>query len=120
MGEGLLIAVVVLISLANRGVPERQYRRLLAAPREAIFGDEGLYSNGQFSPWILSGSYLVEATAPHDPLARLEMVFREANGSSTRLVSRRVPIPAGREGDVTAIQQGLRKCCPQAAVRLGG
>ncbi len=119
LGEGLLIAIVALISLANRGVPERRYRRQLAAPREAIFGEEGLYSNGQFSPWILSGSYLVEATAPHGPPARLEMTFREANGSSTTLVSRRVPIPAGREGDVAAIQQGLRKCCPKAAVRLG-
>jgi hypothetical protein len=117
VSEGLLVGFVALVSLANRGVPERHYRKLLAAPREAVFGDEGLYCNGRFSPWQLSGCYLIEARAPADTPARLEMVFRGTSSAGNALETRRVPIPGGRESDVAAIRQGLRKCCPAVPFR---
>jgi hypothetical protein len=113
-----LLVVILCVFLATRGAPERRNRRLLAAPPEAVLGDEGVFCEGSFSPWILSGSYLVEATAPRDPPARLELVFRNFNGSSSVLVARRIPIPEGRESDVQAIQEKLSARCPKATVRL--
>jgi hypothetical protein len=112
------LVVILCVSLATRGAPERRNRRLLAAPLEAVLGDEGVFCDGTFSPWILSGSYLVEATSPRDPPARLELVFRNFNGSSATLVARRIPIPPGHESDVAAIQQRLHAQCPKATVRL--
>ena len=61
-GMALVVAMAAGVNWANRRAPDRRYRRLLRAPPEALFGDEGVFCNGEFSPWILSGSYLVEAT----------------------------------------------------------
>src|ERR1035441_882005 len=96
---GLSAFVVLILMAANwsgRTNYGRRYRRLLAAPPEAWFGDEGLFCNGEYSPGPLSGAYLLEATAPRDPPARLVLVFQTFNGTrdrkSTRLNSRHLGI----------------------------
>ena len=38
----------------------------MAAPAEGYFGDEGLYCNGEYMPWLLSGQYLVQAKVMSD------------------------------------------------------
>lgn len=115
---GFILVAVLSAGWFGRGIAGRHYRRLRAAPPEAYFGDEGVFCNGEFAPWILSGSYLIEATAPRDPPARVVLVFQTFNGSSSVKVARRVPIPEGREADVAVLQQKLRERCPKAAVRL--
>ena len=97
---------------------ERRYRRLLAAPPESWLGDEGLFCNGEYSPWTLSGAYLLDATAPRDPPARLVLVFQTFNGTSSVQVARRVLIPEGHESDLAVLQQKLRECCRTASVHL--
>lgn len=118
LGIAILFTTILCLRWANRNASERRYRRLLAAPREVVFGDEGLYYSGEFSPWMLSGSYLVEATAPRDPPTRLVFAFQTYNGSSSTVEVRRIPIPSGRESDVPTIQENLRARCPKATVRL--
>ena len=126
---GALTALVVGMMVAalwfQRTNPGRRYRRLLAAPREAYFGDEGLYCNGLYSPWTLSGKYLTEADAisdPKSPPERLVFVFLSFNGSSSGKIVWRVPVPMGPyakgRADVAVLQQKLRAQCRTAAVRL--
>jgi hypothetical protein len=114
----LVMGIMSCANWANRSACDRRYGRLLAVPPEVYFGAEGLFCNGEYSPWILSGSYLLEATARRDPPARLELVFQSFNGSSSVRVAKRIPIPEGRESDLALLQQKLRACCPKAAVRL--
>jgi hypothetical protein len=118
---GLLAFVMLLLIGANwfGGTNyKRRYGRLLAAPPEAWFGADGLFCNGEFTPWTLSGAYLLEATAPRDPPARLVLVFQTFNGLSSVQVARRVLIPEGHESDLAVLQQRLRECCRTATVHL--
>ena len=118
---GLLAFVMLLLIGANwfgRTDFERRYRRLLAAPPEAYFGDEGLFCNGEYSPWILSGKYLLEATAASDAPARLVLIFQSFNGSTSVRVAQRVLIPEGRWPDVALLQQKLQARCPKAFIHM--
>ena len=117
-GMALVMVMALLVNRANRGACERRHRRLLVAPREAYFGAEGFFWGGEYSPWILSGSYLIEATAPRDPPARLVLVFQTFNGSSAMPVAKRIPIPEGREPDLELLQRKLGECCRKAAIHL--
>ncbi len=97
---------------------ERRYRRLLAAAPEAWLGDEGVFCNGTYMPWILSGRYLLKATAAMDQPARLTLVFESFNGASSRQITQRIPIPDGHLADLPALQQKLNAHCPTASVHL--
>jgi hypothetical protein len=100
------------------GMPERDFRRIAAAPAEAYFGDEGFYSNGEYMPWLLSGQYLVEAKMAGDAPPRLTLAFQSFNGNSSRLIEKRVALPEGGALDLPVLQQKLAARCPKAAVRL--
>ena len=118
---GLLAFVMLLITWASwfgRTNLGRRYHRLLAALPEAWFGDEGLFCNGEYSPWILSGKYLLEATAASDPPARLVLIFQSFNGSTSVSVAQRIPIPEGRMSDVALLQQKLQARCPKAFIHM--
>ncbi len=117
----LVAGMMVVMLWLQRTNPARRYRRLLAAPCEAYFGDEGLYCNGRYSPWTLSGKYLTEADAisdPKSPPERLVFVFESFNGSSSVKITWRVPVPMDRRADVAVLHQKLRAQCRMAAVRL--
>ncbi len=115
---GGMTALFAIAQLINRGNCERNYRRLVAAPSEVYFGDEGLFCNGKYSPWILSGSYLIEAKAAQDAPARLTFVFQTFGGGKSVAVEKRIPIPVGSEADVAVLQAKLRTACPKAFVSL--
>jgi hypothetical protein len=97
---------------------DRRYRRLLLAAPEAWFGDEGLFCNGNYMPWILSGRYLLKATAANGPLPELTLTFQSFNGSSSSLITQRIPIPDGHISDLPMLQEKLRAHCPTASVHL--
>jgi hypothetical protein len=97
---------------------DRRYRRLLVAAPEAWFGDEGVFCNGIYMPWTLSGRYLLKATTASDPPARLTLVFESFNGGSTTLVTQRIPIPAAQTSDLQVLQLKLKTHCPTASVQL--
>lgn len=115
---GFVVLLVLVTYWFKRTNFDRRYRRLLAAAPEAWFGDEGLFCNGAFMPWILSGKYLLKATAATDLPARVMLVFQSFNGSSSVLVTQRIPIPDGHFHDLQVLQQRLNARCPTASVHL--
>jgi hypothetical protein len=97
---------------------DRRYRRLLAAQPETWFGDEGLFANGAYTPWILSGRYLLKATAAIDAPPRVTLIFESFNGSSSTQITQRVLIPDGHITELLMLQQKLKAHCPTASVHL--
>jgi hypothetical protein len=116
---GFIILLVAVAYWFKRTNFDRRYRRLLAAAPETWFGDEGMFSNGAYTPWILSGRYLLKATAAMDQPARLMLVFESFNGSSSTQITQRVAIPDGPITDLPMLEQKLSKHCPTASVHLG-
>jgi len=118
---GLTGSVVVLMLAAywfKRTNFDRRYRRLLAAAPESWFGEEGVFCNGTYMPWILSGKYLLKATAAMDQPARLILIFESFNGSSSNQITQRIAIPDGHSTDLPMLQQKLSARCPTASVHL--
>jgi hypothetical protein len=97
---------------------DRRYRRLLAAAPETWLGDEGIFCNGAYTPWTLSGRYLLKATAAMDQPARLIFVFESYNGSSSMEITQRVLIPDGSVAELPMLQQKLKAHCPTASVHM--
>lgn len=116
--SAILLLSIAVLTWASRSEPERRYRRMLTARREAYLGADGLYCSGEYTPWILSGNYLVEATAQQDPPARLVLQFDKFTGNSTARIARLIPMPEGSETDLTALEMQLRSCCPKAAIHI--
>lgn len=119
--SGLTVFVMLLAIVAwwfQRTAFDRRYQKLLAATPEVWFGDEGIFCNGQYIPWILSGKYLQKATAVTDPPPRLALAFQTYSGTTSVLVTQRIPIPSGRLSDLALLQQKLAARCPKASVHL--
>ena len=117
---GFIVLLVLVAYWFKRTNFDRRYRRLLAAAPETWFGDEGLFCNGAYTPWILSGRYLLKATAASDPPARMTLVFQSFNGTSSIEITQRVPIPDGQNTDLPLLEQKLKSRCPTASVHLMG
>jgi hypothetical protein len=115
---GFVILLVLVAYWFKRTNFDRRYRRLLVAAPESWFGDEGVFSNGTYMPWILSGRYLLKATAAMDQPARLMLIFESFNGSSSTQITQRVAIPDGHTADLPVLQQKLNARCPTASVHL--
>jgi hypothetical protein len=118
---GLVVLMLGIVLVVRRVHPGRRYRQLLAAPPETWIGDEGLFSNGDFWPWILSGRYLLRADAirdPNDEPARLVFLFQSFTGNTSVEVARRVLIPDGGAADLALLQRKLSAQCPKAVARL--
>jgi len=115
---GFIILLVAVAYWFKRTNFDRRYRRLLAASPETWLGDEGMFSNGEYTPWILSGRYLKKATAATDQPARLMLVFESFNGTTSVQITRRVAIPDGHIADLPMLEQKLRTHCPTASVHL--
>lgn len=119
--SGLTGFIILLVAVAywfKRTNFDRRYRRLLAAAPETWLGDEGLFSNGVYMPWILSGRYLLKATAVMDQPARLMLIFESFNGSSSTQITQRIAIPDGHITELPMLQQKLSAHCPTASVQL--
>jgi hypothetical protein len=115
---GFILLLVLVAYYFKRTNFDRRYRRLLAAQPETWFGDEGVFSNGAYTPWIVSGRYLLNATAAVDEPARLTLVFETFSGFSSTRITRRVLIPDGHITDLPALEQKLKSHCPTASVHL--
>ena len=116
--SGFIIFLTLVAYWFKRTNFDRRYRRLLSAAPEAWFGDEGVFCNGAYTPWILSGRYLLKATAAMDQPARLTLVFESFNGTSSTQITQRIPIPDGHLTDLPVLEQKLSTHCKTASVHL--
>ncbi len=115
---GFIVLLALVAYWVKRTNFDRRHRRLLAASRETWFGDEGLFCNGAYTPWILSGRYLQKATAALDPPERLTLLFQSFNGTSSVVVTQRILLPKDRISDLPMLQQKLANRCRTASVHL--
>lgn len=116
---GFILLLVLVAYRLKRTNFDRRYRRLLADAPETWVGDEGVFCNGAYLPWILSGKYLLKASAAMDQPARLMLIFQSFNGSSSTQITQRILIPDDHLDDLPVLQQKLRVHCPTASVHLG-
>jgi hypothetical protein len=114
----ILFGVTAFLTGLARHQPERRYRRMLSSRPEAFLGAEGLYCSGEYAPWHMGSSSLLEATAVLEPPVRLVLSFSNTSRSGSNQVTRLIPIPEGSEGDVERLQHVLRSICPAASVQL--
>ena len=97
---------------------------LLKTAPEVYFGQEGLYCDGIFTPWLSSGVYLLAASlddrAPRSLLLRFEKIVPGATGSQPTTADFSIPLPQGDNpsGDLARLQQELSARCPTAIVNL--
>jgi hypothetical protein len=121
---GFMVVLMLLLYWVQQTGFDRRFRRLMGlaeAERESYLGGEGVFCNGVFTPWVLSGKYLVEAYAVDDaknPPMRLVLVFQSFNGQSSTKVVQRVLVADGGLADLPVIRQRLRVKVPTATARL--
>jgi hypothetical protein len=126
----LLIAILLAYWFKSTNF-DRRCRRLLSARPEAYLGSEGVFCNGQYTPWILSGKFLIKAGV--DPAAGipaaekvLVLVFESFTGGESVQVAQRIPIPDDRfgfragdsAGDLSILQREIGATCKTASVNL--
>ena len=83
---------------------------------ENWLGPAGLLAGEAFMPWLSSGTYLKEARAERLGSGSLVFTFAKYPSADVRI---RVPIPAGRESDLEALEAKLRARCPKARIGFG-
>ena len=115
---GLMVLLTLILYWVVRTHPGRRSRQLLAASPEAYFGDEGMFCDGAYMQWILSGRYLLEAKLQSDPAACVVLVFESFNGSTSVKITKRIPIPEDRAADLAILQQKIDVSCSTASVHL--
>ena len=83
---------------------------------ESWLGPAGLLAGEAFMPWLSSGTYLLDARAEWLSSGFLVFTFAKYPGP---VVTIRVPIPAGRESDLEALEAKLRARCSKARIGFG-
>jgi hypothetical protein len=86
---------------------------------EAWLGPAGLLYGGEYTPWLSSSSYLVNARAELVPALFLALTFEKFSGRDSAPITIRVPVPASWENEVEGLEGKLRAHCPKAQIHLG-
>jgi hypothetical protein len=115
---GLMALMVAAAFAFDRTAAGRHYRRVVSSPPEIYLGEEGVYYEGSFTPWVSSGKYLIEATSTRIAPACIALDFQSFIGGSSRLISLCLPMPSGSFPELATIQAQLGVRCPNASVHL--
>jgi hypothetical protein len=118
----LLVVMIVAGQRSDRNKPERLRSQLAGAEPEVYFGQEGVFADGVFTPWLTSGVYLLGAwldeRAPRSLVLRFEKIVVGSTGSGSSTVDICAPVPENAAQDLARLQQELTARCPKADVRL--
>jgi len=116
---GLLFGIAAWSMSSQKGDGARIAAKLKAAAPEVYFGEEGLFADGEFLPWVSVGVYLITAAPGKGEPAHLDFQFMKIEaGSNSAIVNQGVLLPAGADADVAKLQQELTTKCPTAGVYL--
>jgi hypothetical protein len=114
----LLLFGIWLASWFARRAPDVIRRRLAAATPEAYFGPDGLYCEGNYMPWILSGNYLTGVQVDERAPRSLTFRFNKVAGYRTLQVEWSTPIPIDAGRDIALLYQRLSEQCPKASIQM--
>jgi hypothetical protein len=120
----LLLLLLLLAQRSDKQAPQRVRTLLLKATPEVYFGQEGLFCDGIFTPWLTSGIYLLAASlderTPRSLVLHFAKIVPGATGGQPSTVDFSVPLPGGNNvsSDLTRLQQELNATCPTATVNL--
>jgi hypothetical protein len=120
----LLFLFLVLGQRSDRDAPQRVRALLSKATPEVYFGEEGLFCDGIFTPWLSSGIYLLAASlderAPRSLSLQFQKIVPGGTGNQPTIVTFSMPLPSGKNSstDLARLQQRLTAKCPTATVNL--
>ena len=116
----LLVLLVVLGRNSDKNAPKRVFSSLTKVEPEAYFGQEGVFADGEFTPWLTVAIYLLGAWMDERTPRSLVMQFSKTASNQTTTVDLSLPLPTGVSvaGDLAKLQQELSARCPTATVRL--
>jgi hypothetical protein len=116
----LLVLLAILGQKSDKRAPRRVFSTLTKAEPEAYFGQEGVFANGEFTPWLTGGIYLLGAWMDEHKPRSLVMQFSKTASNQTTTVDLSLPLPSGERvaGDLAKLQRELSERCPTATVRL--
>jgi len=83
---------------------------------ESWLGPAGLLTGEAYAPWLSSGNYLLHAHAEGPGSGSLVFTFAKFPSPDQTI---RVPVPAGRESELEALEAKLRARCPKARIGFG-
>lgn len=118
--------IVIGVALANREkrlAPAALRKKLAQAGTDVYFGREGLFADGDFTPWLSPGVYLHAAYLDGGEPPSLTMQFLKTTSGygamQTMTMKVTLPLPEhGAVADLARLQRELSAKCNQANVKL--
>ena len=120
----LLLLLAVVSQRSDKQAPQRVRSLLIKAPPEVYFGQEGLYCDGLFTPWLSTGVYLLRASlderAPRSLVLHFQKIVVGAAGNQPATADFSVPLPNTNNlsSDLARLQHELSAKCPTATVEI--
>jgi hypothetical protein len=116
----MLVSLIILGRNTDKNAPTKVRSQLVQVKPEAYFGQEGVFANGEFTPWITGGIYLLGAWMDERQPRSLVMQFCKMASNQTTTVDLSLPLPPGERvtSDLAKLQRELSARCPTATVRL--
>jgi hypothetical protein len=106
------------VGIELRTAPARHHHKQIAAIPEAYFGDEGVFCNGEYLAWTMSGKYLIAAATERNGQTVAVLTFESFSGNTSVKLHKRVLVPSDRTGDLATLQQKLGARCSTAQIAL--
>ena len=119
----VILLVVWRSATENRRAPGRLRIKLRQAPREAYFGHDGMYCDGEYTVWLTTDVYLLSAAVDQRTPRSLKfefekVIFNPYNAAQRFTIWRTVLIPQGAEDDLKHLQLKLAARCAAAKISL--
>jgi hypothetical protein len=119
----VILTAVWRSATANRRAPGKLRIKLRQAPREAYFGHDGMYCDGEYTVWLSTDVYLLSGVIDQRPPRSLKfefekVIFNPYNAYQRFTIWRSVLIPEGAEEDLKRLQRELAARCATAKISL--
>jgi len=119
----LIVIIVAWVKHSTQEAPAAMRRKLVGATPDVYFGRDGLFANGEFTPWLTAGVYLQAAYVDERQPRSLALKFCKIQvGYQMQTVTMNVDLPlpegSGVADDLARLQRELGAKCVQASVSL--
>jgi hypothetical protein len=115
----LFVLIIFLGQRSDKSAPHRVLAKLSKAPPEAYFGDEGVFADGDFTPWLTVGVFLLSASVDNNAPRSIVLRFSKSVGNTIVQSDLALPLPTDHpDADLATLQQHLSARCPTATINL--